>query len=110
MPGQRAPRNRTLTLGEDEIPSLKPLISSTDDLRAGYHDDIIVNADLFGCLDLIPDGYFNLIIIDPPYNLSKDFHGRKFTAMKDDGPQARARRLALPVRRLAVRIGYAACA
>ena len=84
MPGQRAPRNRTLTLGEDEIPSLKPLISSTDDLRAGYHDDIIVNADLFGCLELIPDGYFNLIIIDPPYNLSKDFHGRKFTAMKDD--------------------------
>lgn len=84
MPGQRAPRNRTLTLGEDEIPSLKPLISSTDDLRAGYHDDIIVNADLFGCLDLIPDGYFNLIIIDPPYNLSKDFHVRKFTAMKDD--------------------------
>lgn len=84
MPGQRAPRNRTLTLGEDEIPSLEPLISSADDLRAGYHDDIIVNADLFGCLDLIPDGYFNLIIIDPPYNLSKDFHGRKFTAMKDD--------------------------
>lgn len=84
MPGQRAPRNRTLTLGEDEIPSLEPLISSADDLRAGYHDDMIVNADLFGCLDLIPDGYFNLIIIDPPYNLSKDFHGRKFTAMKDD--------------------------
>lgn len=84
MPGQRAPRNRTLTLGEDEIPSLEPLISSADDLRAGYHDDMIVNADLFGCLDLIPDGYFSLIIIDPPYNLSKDFHGRKFTAMKDD--------------------------
>lgn len=84
MPGQRAPRNRTLTLGEEEIPSLEPLISSADDLRAGYHDDMIVNADLFGCLHLIPDGYFNLIIIDPPYNLSKDFHGRKFTAMKDD--------------------------
>lgn len=84
MPGQRAPRNRTLTLGEDEIPSLEPLISSADDLRTGYHDDMIVNADLFDCLDLIPDGYFNLIIIDPPYNLSKDFHGRKFTAMKDD--------------------------
>lgn len=84
MPGQRAPRNRTLTLGEEEIPSLEPLISSADDLRAGFHDDMIVNADLFDCLDLIPDGYFNLIIIDPPYNLSKDFHGRKFTAMKDD--------------------------
>lgn len=84
MPGQKAPRNRTLTLGEEEIPSLRPLISSAADIRAGFHDDMIVNADLFDCLDLIPDGYFNLIIIDPPYNLSKDFHGRKFSAMKSE--------------------------
>lgn len=84
MPGQKAPRNRTLTLGEEEIPSLRPLISSAADLRDGYHDDMIVNADLFDCLDLIPDSYFNLIIIDPPYNLSKDFHGRKFSAMKGE--------------------------
>ena len=84
MPGQKAPRNRTLTLGEEEIPSLEPLISSAADIRAGFHDDMIVNADLFDCLDLIPDGYFNLIIIDPPYNLSKDFHGRKFSAMKGE--------------------------
>lgn len=84
MPGQKAPRNRTLTLGEEEIPSLEPLISSAADIRAGFHDDMIVNADLFDCLDLIPDGYFNLIIIDPPYNLSKDFHGRKFSAMKSE--------------------------
>ena len=84
MPGQKAPRNRTLTLGEEEIPSLEPLISSAADIRAGFPDDMIVNADLFDCLDLIPDGYFNLIIIDPPYNLSKDFHGRKFSAMKGE--------------------------
>ena len=84
MPGQKAPRNRTLTLGEEEIPSPEPLISSAADIRAGFHDDMIVNADLFDCLDLIPDGYFNLIIIDPPYNLSKDFHGRKFSAMKGE--------------------------
>ena len=84
MPGQKAPRNRTLTLGEEEIPSLEPLISSAADIRAGFHDDMILNADLFDCLDLIPDGYFNLIIIDPPYNLSKDFHGRKFSAMKGE--------------------------
>ena len=47
MPGQKAPRNRTLTLGEEEIPSLEPLISSAADIRAGFHDDMIVNADLF---------------------------------------------------------------
>ena len=45
---------------------------------------MIVNADLFDCLDFIPDGYFDLIIIDPPYNLDKDFHGRKFAVMKTD--------------------------
>jgi site-specific DNA-methyltransferase (adenine-specific) len=34
------------------------------------------------CIDEIPNQYFDLIIIDPPYNLDKTFHGQKFSAMK----------------------------
>lgn len=49
-----------------------------------FHDDMIVNADLYDCLDSLPDNYFNLIIIDPPYNLDKDFHGHKFSSRKDE--------------------------
>ena len=80
----RAERNRTLTVDENEIPGLNEEISSINDLQSGFVDNSIINADLFDCLDYIPDEYFDLIIIDPPYNLDKDFHGKKFSSMKQD--------------------------
>lgn len=80
----RAERNRTITVAEDEIPILEKLILSADDLKRSYSDNIIVNADLFDCLDSIPDEHFDLIIIDPPYNLDKDFNGYKFSNMSSD--------------------------
>ena len=85
---QRASRNRTITVREDDRAQLEPLITAADDLRSGFRDDLLVNGDLYDCLDLIPDGYFDLVIIDPPYNLDKDFHGRKFSAMKSDDYEA----------------------
>lgn len=79
---QRAERNRTLTVSEEEIPVLERHIRSNADIGAAFQDDIVVNGDVCECLDNIPDGYFNLIIIDPPYNLDKNFNGRKFSSMK----------------------------
>lgn len=81
---QKSGRNQTITVSEREIPSLEIHISSIEDLRHGFHDDMVVNADLYDCIDLIPDNHFDLIIIDPPYNLDKDFHGKVFSAMKQD--------------------------
>lgn len=81
---QRAGRNRTLTVSAEEIPALEGLVDNSESLRNGFHDDMIVNANLLDCLDYIPDEYFDLIIIDPPYNLDKDFHGQKFASMKSD--------------------------
>lgn len=80
----RAERNRTLTVDETEISGLNAEILSVNDLQSGFVDNSIINADLFDCLDYIPDEYFDLIIIDPPYNLDKDFHGKKFSSMKHD--------------------------
>lgn len=80
----RAARNRTLTVSESEIPSLEKCILSANDIKSSFTDDCIINGDLFDCLDNIPNEYFNLIIIDPPYNLDKDFHGNKFSTMKSD--------------------------
>ena len=57
------------------------MISDSESLANNYRDDMVVNADLFDCIDSIPDRYFDLIIIDPPYNLDKDFHGNKFSSM-----------------------------
>ncbi|MBD5323739.1 MAG: site-specific DNA-methyltransferase [Bacteroides sp.] len=85
MPGKsrtdRAKYNRTLSVSEEEYPQLDNLISPSKDIKDCYHDNIVINSDIMDCIDFIPDEYFNLIIIDPPYNLGKDFHGMKFSAM-----------------------------
>ena len=43
----------------------------------------VINADLFAALPLLPDAFADLIIIDPPYNLSKNFGGLKFNERSD---------------------------
>ena len=77
----RANRNRTLTIAENEITTLEKGIINADDLKKSFADNSVINADLFDCLDAIPNDYFHLIIIDPPYNLAKDFHGNKFSKL-----------------------------
>ncbi len=66
---KRAGRNRTVTVSEIEKKSFDHLILSPSELSLEYRDDVIINGDLFDCIDLIPNGYFDLIIVDPPYNL-----------------------------------------
>lgn len=81
---QKAERNRTLTVDSYEVATLERLITSRKELSKQIKDDIVVCGDLFDCIDYIPDNYFDLVIIDPPYNLNKDFHGTKFASMKSD--------------------------
>lgn len=78
----RAPRNRTLTLSEEEIPELeKKLIHA--DAHKGSFLNTTVNGDLLSALPYIPDNFADLIIIDPPYNLTKNFNGKIFNARSD---------------------------
>lgn len=79
---KRSSRNRTITISPDEVDILKGNISTLDELRNGFGTDMVVNADLYEAIDLIPDKVFDLIILDPPYNLNKDFNGNKFSSMK----------------------------
>ena len=46
--------------------------------------DQTILGDTLEMLDLLPEGFADLIIIDPPYNLTKDFAGMKFKKMKED--------------------------
>ena len=81
----KAGRNKTLTISGGERMLLQSKVNSIEDLKSGLFDDVIVHGDLLDCLGLIPDEYFNLIVIDPPYNLDKDFNGNRFSAMKSAG-------------------------
>ena len=84
----RANRNRTLTIAENEITTLEKAIINAEDLKKSFADNSVINADLFDCLDAIPNDYFHLIIIDPPYNLAKDFHGNKFSKLNTTSYEA----------------------
>lgn len=84
MKNARAPRNRTLTLSESEIPQLRSELADVESLRQGLDPyGRVIHADLEAALPFIPDASADLIIIDPPYNLQKDFGGRTFRARKD---------------------------
>ena len=87
---KRAERNRTITLTDSEKETLKkrlvtintvvePVETTAEyDLRTFL--DHTINADLLAALPHLPDEFADLIIIDPPYNLTKNFNGKIFTA------------------------------
>jgi site-specific DNA-methyltransferase (adenine-specific) len=86
MQKEKAPRNRTLTILENEYDALKEKIFVPQKEKLSV-DEIInktICGDLFGMLDLLPKEFVDLLIIDPPYNLSKNFNGFKFAKTNDD--------------------------
>ena len=96
MEKNRAQRNRTITLTEEERIQLRKSVVVLNTLRQaqgpqgslslskGAPLDCTINADLLQALPLLPDAFADLIIIDPPYNLTKDFNGNKFNARSQE--------------------------
>lgn len=79
-----APRNKTLTLSEKEKLSLKERLLTIENLKNGESAiNKTINADTIKALKYLPNGFADLIIIDPPYNLTKDFNGHIFKKMSD---------------------------
>lgn len=82
----RAGRNQTLTLNDVEREELAFNLYFPKKKQSLELDTILnktVVSDLFDVLDFLPESFADLIIIDPPYNLSRDFHGFKFKATDD---------------------------
>lgn len=84
MSKTRATNNRTITVAEEEKPLLRSFITLPDQINGTGLHDTIINADLFEVIDLVPDEVADLIIIDPPYNLTKDFNGNTFSARSSE--------------------------
>ena len=84
---KRAPRNRTISLSNEEIPELKGRLVSPDAVNATAPESFLnrtINADLMEALPRLPDEFADLIIIDPPYNLTRNFNGLHFNARSED--------------------------
>lgn len=77
---KRAKNNRTLTLNNEEIDGLRSRLLTKENIpSASEITNRTINGDLLEMLEFVPDGFADLIIIDPPYNLSKNFNGMKFS-------------------------------
>ena len=106
---EKAQNNRTLTLTDEEIPQLREKLVTQEmlevrDMRAtvpsesdamdsrlkdaAFFENKIINADILKALEHVPDAFADLIIIDPPYNLTKNFGGRVFNERNTDAYDA----------------------
>ncbi|MHC6203901.1 DNA-methyltransferase [Breznakiellaceae bacterium SP9] len=73
----RAPRNRTLTLTDAERQKYRDrLVYAAGNLSLSQVVNKTLCGDLLAVLDYVPKGFADLLIIDPPYNLDKDFNSK----------------------------------
>ena len=86
MEKKRSSRNRTLTLSNAERHKYKNrLVASISNLSVSQILNKTICSELLSVLDTLPQGFVDLLIIDPPYNLDKDFNGFKFSKTDDEG-------------------------
>lgn len=98
MEKKRAERNRTITLEKDEIPELKKELVFLDEQPYATGEtasqsrrtlskidflDKTICADTLHALEQLPNEFADLIIVDPPYNLTKNFNGFCFSSRSD---------------------------
>jgi site-specific DNA-methyltransferase (adenine-specific) len=81
----RAPRNRTLSCTCDELSVLDTkLLRLSAPVDAEFLTDRIINQDFAGTLHFLPAAFVDLLILDPPYNLTKNYNGHIFRSQDAD--------------------------
>lgn len=94
MPKEKAPRNKTIDTpvseGAEYISRCVRLGEPVDNIGAVL--DSTVLGDTFAVLPLLPEESVDLIIADPPYNLTKTFSGSKFSRKKESEYEEYTRR------------------
>lgn len=79
VPKQRAPRNRTLVLTPEDLSFYQQsLIQLNSPVSAEVLTNQIIHQNLFAVLDHLPSAFVDLLVIDPPYNLTKSFNSSQF--------------------------------
>ncbi|HUT04801.1 MAG TPA: site-specific DNA-methyltransferase [bacterium] len=75
----RAPQNRTLVLSDADRRRCSQALRHVDSaVSLAEVLDSTICQDAFEVLPRLPCGVFDLIVADPPYNLTKSFNGRTF--------------------------------
>lgn len=92
----KAPRNKTITLTDEERALYTSQVVELSDegylhcaglssrLEDGQLQDWLIHADLLQVVELLPSACADLLILDPPYNMDKEFAGMKFSSVGDE--------------------------
>jgi site-specific DNA-methyltransferase (adenine-specific) len=76
---RRAPRNRTITLTQDEQSKYRDLLLKVNGpISLPEIQNRTIHEDLFEVIDSLPDAFVDLLFLDPPYNLNKRFNTTRF--------------------------------
>lgn len=85
----KAKRNKTIDLSiEEGSDYFKRCISISEQAEISNILDKTIHGDALEVLPLLPDKFVDLAIVDPPYNLDKDFEGMKFKRSSDEEYEA----------------------
>lgn len=80
----RADRNRTITLTDEDRASLhRHILFPPLDNHLELNNKIICS-DMFDAIQFIPRKSIDLLFVDPPYNLNKKFSSTNFTKMDEN--------------------------
>ncbi len=97
----RAPRNRTIVLTPDERQRYERRLSQLTGgtCVTGVLDHVFCQ-DIESAVPHLPDAMVDLLVVDPPYNLTKDFNGRRFVRQPSGDYLRQLEAWLLPVLRL----------
>ena len=81
----RSPRKKTLSLdAATEAAYARRCLSVTAPVSAADVTDTVILGDTFAVAPYLPRGSVDLLIADPPYNLTKAYHGTPFHRRAED--------------------------
>lgn len=81
----KAARNKTIDLSVEEGKEyLDRCIKVNNVVATEYILDKTIVGDTFEVMNFLPKESIDLLIVDPPYNLDKDFNGNKFKKTTDE--------------------------
>lgn len=81
----KSERNKTIDISvEDGKEYLDKCISVTEPKTTEEIIDKTIVGDTFSVIPFLPREFADLLIVDPPYNLDKDFNGEKFKKMSTE--------------------------
>ncbi len=87
-PKTRAPKNRTVTLSEKEKEYYLKNILHLRQIKDVIPANTVVQGDIFEAFKFIPAGSVDLLFLDPPYNLSKQFNNNSFNKTSEENYSA----------------------